>query len=138
VTRGNEDASNAHATPLSTREYLPKLREFYARGKAIYDQSRSDKLGDSDVDMRFKEFMAWANEAGVWMNVNMNSASTNRFTTWHIDMGMHYKLLGSHSQVENNKFSALNAVLPQLLENLRLMATPDAVDPQKSRSDYSK
>jgi hypothetical protein len=131
-------SQSAPTTPLSRDQYLPKLREFYARGKALYDQSRSDKLSDQDVDLQFNAFLKWANDAGSWMNGAIFPAATTQFTTWHAEFGVARKLAGSHPQAADNKFSTLNIVLPQLLENLRIMMMPLAADSQKATTDGSK
>jgi hypothetical protein len=126
---GEVGVTNASATPLSYDEYLPKLKEFYARGKTLYAESRSDKLSDSDVDSRYKEFVAWANEAGAWMNSNMSPATVAKFTTWQAATGTPHKLSGSHSDAENSKFGTLNIVLPQFLANLRTLMKRGAINP---------
>jgi len=138
VASGAAGISNAAAIPLSYQEYLTRLQEFYARGNAIYANSRSDKLTDKDVDSRFKEFMDWANGAGNWMNDNISPAATAKFTTWHAEFGKTPKLAGSHPEEENNKFQTLRVVLPQLLDNLRFLMTPGAMDALKAKADSSK
>jgi hypothetical protein len=135
---GQTSDPSGGAAPLSRNEYLPKLQEFYARGKAIYVNSRSDKLTDVDIDLRFKEFVDWANEAGNWMSAHINPAATAKFTTWHAEFGKAHKLAGSHPQEENNKFQNLNVVLPQLLGNLQFLIKPGAVDALGSKEESSK
>jgi hypothetical protein len=129
---------NAGATPLSYQEYFSKLQEFYAKGKVLYANSRSDKLTDKDVDSRFKEFMDWANGAGNWMSDNIGPAATAKFTTWHAEFGKPHKLAGNHPEEENNKFQTLRVVLPQLLDNLRFLMTPGAMSALEANAASSK
>ena len=90
------------AAPLTPAEYLPKLEEFYKRGEALYEASKSNKISDRDVNLRFDDFMKWANETGNWMNVNVSPGVTTRFATWHVDSNSGYKLAGRRSQDQNN------------------------------------
>jgi hypothetical protein len=125
ATGGVMGVPNAGATPLTPEEYLPKLHEFYTRGDVLYNSSKSKKLRDQEIDLRYNEFIAWANEAGAWMNANMTPDATARFTTWHAQFGSARKLSGNHSQEENNKFATLNVVLPQLLANMQFLMRLD-------------
>jgi hypothetical protein len=128
---GPADAAGpgAAARPLAFPAYVPKLQEFYTQGKVILDRSGSDRLSDPEVESRFKDFMAWANEAGAWMNANIGPAATAQFTTWRMKVGDARKLSGTHSDEQNNKFRALTTVLPQLLDNLKAMMKPGGVAP---------
>jgi hypothetical protein len=138
VSAGAVGVSNAGTVPLSRSEYLPKLQEFYATGDAIRADSESDKLSDREVDLQFKAFLDWANEAGNWMSDNLSPAATAKFTTWHMEVGDVRKLSGTHRDEENNKFRTLTTVLPQLLDNLRFLMTPGAIDPPKSNAGSPK
>lgn len=131
VIGGNVGVYNAGTIPLARRQYLPKLQEFYARGEGLYLASKSPALSDSDVDLRFNEFNTWADDASTWMANNMTPAAAAKFVNWHIVFGVSYTLSGTHAPDENKRYSALNIVLPQLLDNLQFLMTSDAMDPQQ-------
>jgi hypothetical protein len=134
----NQSGASVTADPMSPSEYLPKLQEFYERGKAIYESSRSDRLTSKEVSLHFNEFLNWANETGKWLTDSIGPAATARFSTWHLEIDNVRKLKGHHPEADNNKFRALTTALPQVLDNLKAMMAPGGMDGLKAHADGPK
>jgi hypothetical protein len=126
------------ASAVARDKYLPTLQTYYAAGMAIYNDSKSDRLTDLEVDTQFKHFIDWANDAGNWISANISPAATARFTTWKVRSGKPHKLRGIHSEESENKYQSLTVVLPQLLDNLNFLMTPAGVASLSSSTESSK
>jgi hypothetical protein len=119
------------SNPLTRREYLPALQEFYTRGRQIETMARSRDLTDEQIIAINHEGARWPQETLEWIESHMTSAAAADFATTHEEFGTEYQLIGAHPERIQGLFNWLHMSLPQHLNNLRFLMTSDAMDPQK-------